>query len=76
MDRVIPITIEVDETVFKMLNNAVAALGDIYWGAIMGTNIPSKFEGLKEKTDSELISDFNALVDIYKKIEHEYLRNK
>ena len=66
------VTLEVDETILNELNNAIAAYGYICWSLILGTEIPAKFETLKQKSEEEIRARFNALVDFYKKIEEKF----
>ena len=72
MSKKITITLEVDETILNGLNNAIAAYGDICYGLIIGTQVPAKFEPLKQKSEEEIRARFNALVDFYKKIEERF----
>ena len=72
MSKKITITLEVDETTLNGLNNAVAAYGDICRGLILGTQVPAKFEPLKQKSEEEIRARFNALADFYKKIEEKF----
>ena len=75
MDKKITITLEVDEQTLSGLNNAVIAYGDICWGLILGTQIPAKFEPLKQKSEEEIKARLNSLVDFYKKIEEKFNEN-
>ena len=72
MSKKITITLEVDEETLNGLNNAIAAYGDICYGLIIGTQVPVKFEPLKQKSEEEIRARFNALVDFYKKIEEKF----
>lgn len=72
MNKKIKIEIEVDETAFNGLNNAVAAYGDICWSLMLGTQVPARFEPLKQKSEEEIRARFNSLVDFYKKIEEKF----
>lgn len=72
MNKKIKIEIEVDETTFNGLNNAVAAYGDICWSLMLGTQVPARFEPLKQKSEEEIRARFNSLVDFYKKIEEKF----
>ena len=72
MSKKITITLEVDEETLNGLNNAIAAYGDICYGLIIGTQVPAKFEPLKQKSEEETRARFNALVDFYKKIEEKF----
>lgn len=68
MNKKITITLEVDEITLNGLNNAVAAYGDICRGLILETQVPTKFEPLKQKSEEEIRASFNALADFYKKM--------
>ena len=72
MNKKVTITLEVDEETLNGLNNAIAAYGDICWSLMLGTEIPAKFEPLKQKSEEEIRARFNALVDFYKKIEERF----
>lgn len=72
MDKKITITLEVDEQTLNGLNNAVAAYGDICWGLMLGTEVPARFEPLKQKSEEEIRARFNSLVDFYKKIKQKF----
>ena len=72
MNKKVTITLEVDEETLNGLNNAIAAYGDICYGLIIGTQVPAKFEPLKQKSEEEIRARFNALVDFYKKIEEKF----
>lgn len=72
MDKKITITLEVDEQTFNGLNNAVAAYGDICCGLIFGTQVPARFEPLRLKSEEEIRTRFNSLVDFYRKIEEKF----
>ena len=72
MNKRVIITLEVDETTLNGLNNAIAAYGDICWSLMLGTQVPVKFEPLKQKSEEEIRARFNALVDFYKKIEEKF----
>ena len=67
------ITIEIDETTFKGLNNAVIAYMDIVWACFMRCDVPEKFEKLKTLSDEDLFARRDALVDMYKEIEKQFL---
>ena len=67
MNKKITITLEVDEITLNGLNNAVVAYGDICRGLILGTQVPAKFEPLKQKSEEEIRARFNALANFYKK---------
>ena len=47
MPREITVSVEVNETTIKMLQNAVAALGDIYYALYLNCEVHSKFESFK-----------------------------
>lgn len=72
MNKKITITLKVDEQTLNELNNAIVAYGDICWGLILGTQVPAKFEPLKQKSEEEIRARFNSLVDFYKKIEEKF----
>ena len=72
MNKKATITLEVDEATLNGLNNAIAAYGDICWGLMLETEVPAKFEPLKQKSEEEIRARFNALVDFYKKIEEKF----
>lgn len=72
MNKKIKIEVEIDETTFNGLNNAVAAYGDICWSLFLGTEVPVRFEPLKQKSEEEIRARYNALVDFYKIIEQEF----
>ena len=72
MSKKITITLEVDKATLNELNNAIAAYGDICWSLMLGTEVPAKFEPLKQKSEEEIRARFNALVDFYKKIEEKF----
>ena len=72
MGKKIKIEVEIDETTFNGLNNAIAAYGDVCWGLILGTKVPVRFESLKQKSEEEIRARYNALVDFYKIIEQEF----
>ena len=72
MNKKTIITLEVDEETLNGLNNAIAAYGDICWSLMLGTEVPAKFEPLKQKSEEEIRARFNALVDFYKKIEERF----
>ena len=72
MNKKIKIEVEIDETTFKGLNNAVAAYGDICWSLFLGTEVPARFEPLKQKSEEEIRARYNALANFYKIIEQEF----
>lgn len=72
MNKKIKIEVEIDETTFNGLNNAVAAYGDICWSLYLGTEVPIRFEPLKQKSEEEIRARYNALADFYKIIEQEF----
>ena len=51
MNKKVTITLEVDEAILNGLNNAIAAYGDICWSLMLGTEVPAKFEPLKQKSE-------------------------
>ena len=72
MNKKVIVTLEVDETTLNGLNNAIAAYGNICWSLLLGTEVPAKFEPLKQRSEEEIRARFNALVDFYKKIEEKF----
>ena len=72
MNKKVTITLEVDEPILNGLNNAIAAYGDICWSLMLRTEVPPKFEPLKQKSEEEIRARFNTLVDFYKKIEEKF----
>ena len=72
MNKKVTIALEVDETTLNELNNAIAAYGGICWSLILGTEIPVKFEPLKQRSEEEIRARFNVLVDFYEKIEEKF----
>ena len=72
MNKKVTITLEVDEIILNGLNNAIAAYGDICWSLTLGTEVPAKFEPLKQKSEEEIRERFNALANFYKKIEEKF----
>ena len=68
MNKKITITLEVDEITLNGLNNAVVAYRDICRGLILGTQVPAKFEPLKQKSEEEIRGSFNGVADFYKKM--------
>lgn len=66
------ITLYVDEQAIKGLNNAVAAYGDIVWSCFLGLEIPAKFTKLKQLSEEELKSRFDAVKDFYLEIEKQF----
>ena len=72
MNKKVTITLEVDEPILNGLNNAIAAYGDICWSLMLRTEVPPKFEPLKQKSEEEIRARFNAVVDFYKKIEEKF----
>jgi len=72
MSKKVTITIEVDENTLNGLNNAVAAYGDLCWSLFLGTEIPVKFEPLKQKSEEEIRARFDSVKDFYKKIEQKF----
>lgn len=76
MSRQITVSAEVNETTVKMLQNAVAALGDIYYALSLNCEVPSKFESFKSKSDEELKEEFNELVRFFKTIQNDWLMHR
>ncbi len=72
MSKKITITLEVDETTLNGLNNAVAAYGDLCWGLFLGTQVPDKFEILKQKSTEEMRARFESVKELYQKIEQKF----
>lgn len=75
MNKKIKLEIEVDETLLNGLNNAVAAYGDICWGLFLGTEIPARFEPLKQKSEEEIRARFKSVKGFYEMIEQEFTKN-
>ena len=67
------ITIEIDENAFNGLNNAVIAYMDIVWACFLHCEVDSKFEKLKKMPEEALFARRDALVDMYKQIEKQFL---
>ena len=67
------ITIEIDENAFNGLNNAVISYMDLVFACYMKCEVSSKFEKLKNLSDEELFARRDALVDMYKQIEKEFI---
>ena len=72
MNKKVTVTLEIDEATLNGLNNAIAAYGNICWSLLLGTEVPAKFEPLKQRSEEEIRARFNALVDFYKKIEEKF----
>ena len=72
MNKKIKIEVEIDETTFKGLNNAVAAYGDICWSLYLGTEVPARFEPLKQKSEEEMKARFESVKALYEMIEKEF----
>ena len=72
MSKEILIAVEINETTVKMLQNAVAALGDIYYALSLNCEVPTKFKPFKEKSNEELQEEFNELVRFFKEVEREW----
>ena len=72
MNKKVTVTLEIDEATLNGLNNAIAAYGNICWSLLLGTDVPAKFEPLKQRSEEEIRARFNALVDFYKKIEEKF----
>ena len=67
------ITIEIDENAFDGLNNAVAAYMDILFAIKFCCDVPEKFRPLKQKSEEELDARQNAVMQLYKDIEKQFL---
>ena len=72
MNKKVTVTLEIDEATLNGLNNAIAAYGNICWSLLLGTEVPAKFEPLKQRSEEDIRARFNALVDFYKKIEEKF----
>lgn len=72
MDKKIKIEVEIDETTFKGLNNAVVAYGDLCWSLFLGTQVPTKFEILRQFSDEEMKARFESVKALYEMIEKEF----
>ena len=67
------ITIEIDEDAFNGLNNAVVAYMDILFAIKFCCEVPEKFRPLKNKSEEELDARRDAVVQLYKDIEKQFL---
>ena len=65
------IEIEVPDikTAVDTINNAAIAYGDIVWSAILGCEVPRKFQPLTKLSEEELIKRLDCLKSIYKQLE-------
>lgn len=72
MNKKIKIEVEIDETTFKGLNNAVAAYGDICWSLFLGTEVPARFEILRQFSDEEMKARFESVKALYEMIKKEF----
>lgn len=66
------ITVDIDETTLKGLNNAVIAFGDACWSIMMCCETSNKLEPLKRLSDEELEERFNAVKALYMHLSTEY----
>ena len=76
MPRQITVSAEVNETTIKMLQNAVAALGDIYYALYLNCEVPSKFESFKSKSTVELKEEFGELAKFFNSIKNDWEMHK
>ena len=76
MPREIIVSVEVNETTIKMLQNAVAALGDIYYALYLNCEVPSKFESFKSKSIVELKEEFGELAKFFNRVKNEWEMHK
>ena len=67
------ITIEIDENTFNGLNNACIAYNDIVGACLFGCDVPSKFKKLKTLSEEELLARRDAVCNLYKQIEKQFL---
>lgn len=67
------ITIEIDEEAFNGLNNAVIAYMDILFALKFCCEVPEKFRPLKEKSEEELDARRDAVMQLYKDVEQQFL---
>ena len=72
MPREITVSVEVNETTIKMLQNAVAALGDIYYALYLNCEAPSKFESFKSKSTVELKEEFGELAKFFNTVKNDW----
>lgn len=65
------IVIEVPDikTAVDAINNAAVAYGDIVWSAILGCEVPRKFQPLAQLGEEELTRRLKCLTSIYKQLE-------
>ena len=75
-DRQITVSAEVNETTIKMLQNAVAALGDIYYALYLNCEVPAKFDSFKSKSTVELKEEFGELVNFFNTIKNDWEAHK
>ena len=75
-DRQITVSAEVNETTIKMLQNAVAALGDIYYALYLNCEVPAKFDSFKSKSTIELKEEFSELVKFFNTIKNDWEAHK
>ena len=76
MPREITVSAEVNETTIKMLQNAVAALGDIYYALYLNCEVPLKFESFKSKSTVELKEEFGELAKFFNTIKNDWEMHK
>ena len=67
------ITIEIDEDAFNGLNNAVAAYLDILFAIKFCCDVPDKFRPLKDKSEEELDARRDAVMQLYRDVEKQFL---
>ena len=65
------ITVDIDEETFNALNNACIAYNDVIFGIVMGCEVPSVFEPLREKSEEELWGRLNKLKQLYLDIQQK-----
>ena len=66
------ITIEIDETTIAALNNALIAVGEVYFALILGCEVPSKLEPLKKLSDKQIQCRLDSISNLYRDIEKKY----
>ena len=76
MPKEITVSVEVNETTIKMLQNAVAALGDIYYALYLNCEVPSKFESFKQKSTVELKEEFGELAKFFNTVKNDWEMHK
>ena len=76
MPREITVSVEVNETTIKMLQNAVAALGDIYYALYLNCEGPSKFKSFKSKSTVELKEEFGELAKFFNTVKNDWEMHK